>query len=437
MPSRRERLTFRGSMGDHLDARLDLPGGEPTAYALFAHCFTCSKDVAAATAISAGLVDRGVGVLRFDFTGLGSSGGEFANTDFSSNVDDLVAAADTLRERHRAPALLVGHSLGGAAMLSAAARIPEALAVATVGAPFDPAHVTQLFPDDALRTIQDDGETELEIAGRRFTIRRRLLEDLGAQRMEQAIRGLARPLLVMHSPLDNIVGVDNARRIFDCARHPKSFVSLDSADHLLTDRSDGAYAAMVLAAWASRYLPPPADGDPDASDVDVRGRAVDDGPDGADEDGPGRADEDVRVHVGETGEGRFTQRILVRGHQLSSDEPIGLGDDEGPTPYDLLLAALGACTSMTLRMYADRAGLPLDQVSVTLQHDRGYATDCAEAPVKRCLVDHVTRTLHLEGPTLTDEQRSKLLEIADRCPVHRTLVGDVRIRTSIVAAPPG
>jgi len=421
MTNRRERFSFPGAFGDQLDARLDLPRGEPSAYALFAHCFTCSKDVAAASAISSNLVERGVAVLRFDFTGLGASDGEFANTDFSSNIDDLVAAADMLRTRHRAPSLLIGHSLGGAAILAAVERIPEAQAVVTIGAPFDPAHVTELFSEEAIATMHAVGEAEVELAGRRFTVRRQLLDDLGSHQMEAAVAGLGRPLLVLHSPVDNVVDVDNARRIFDAAKHPKSFVSLDTADHLLTNRSDGEYAAVVVAAWASRYLPAAED---DADDADD-GPPVDPGI----ELGTG-------VLVSESDVGSFSQDITVRGHRLVADEPIGIGDDTGPSPYDLVLAGLGACTSMTLRMYAERHAIPLEHVSVVLEHERTYATDCRDAGVQRCRVDHISRTLRLDGPALTDEQRSTLMQIADKCPVHRTLQGDIRIDTTLVSAAP-
>lgn len=400
-----------------MDARLDLPDDGPSAYALFAHCFTCSKDVAAASAISASLVERGVAVLRFDFTGLGASDGEFANTDFSSNIADLVAAADMLRAQHRAPSLLIGHSLGGAAILAAAGQIPEALAVVTIGAPFDPAHVTQLFPQEAIAAMRTVGEAQVELAGRWFTVRRQLLDDLGAQQMDAAIGGLDRPILVMHSPVDTVVDVDNARRIFDAAKHPKSFVSLDTADHLLTDRSDGDYAAEVIAAWASRYLPAAGDdtdGPPPSRDI-AHGTSV---------------------LVSERDVGKFRQDITVRGHHVVADEPIGIGEDTGPSPYDLLLAALGACTSMTLRMYAERKRIPLEHVSVTLEHERTYATDCLDATATRCRVDRIGRTLYLDGPAITDEQRSTLLQIADRCPVHRTLLGDLRIDTTLSGAAP-
>lgn len=254
MPRSAQKVTFTGSQGDQLAARLDLPDGEPAAVALFAHCFTCGKDIAAASRISSGLVAEGFGVLRFDFTGLGSSEGEFANTNFSSNVDDLVAAADMLRRRHRAPSLLVGHSLGGAAVLAATARIPEAAAVATIAAPADPAHIADVFSPDDLARVERDGEAEVQLAGRAFRIRRQFVEDIGGQRLDWAISTLDAALLVMHSPTDQLVDIDHARRIFQSARHPKSFISLDGADHLLTDRADSAYGARVLAAWSSRYV---------------------------------------------------------------------------------------------------------------------------------------------------------------------------------------
>lgn len=403
--------TFTGSGGDQLAARLDLPDGEPLAFALFAHCFTCSKDLAAATRISRGLADRGFGVLRFDFTGLGSSEGEFANTDFSSNVEDLVLAADWLRTNHAAPAVLVGHSLGGAAVLAAASQVPEAVAVATIGAPFDPAHVTELFPATVRNQLEQDGEADVQLAGRTFRVRQQLLEDLGAQNLTDAIRSLRRALLVVHSPIDEIVDVDNARRIFEAARHPRSFVSLDGADHLLTRRADAAYVADVLSSWAGRYLPDrpaePAPAEPE----------------------PGS------IVVTETGTGAFQQRVAAGRHRFLADEPVGVGDDTGPTPYDLLLAGLGTCTSMTLRMYANRKGWPLTDVEVRLSHDRVHAEDCADCEATSGFVETVDRIIELGGP-LTEDQRRQLLAIADRCPVHRTLTGDIHIRTQLLDTGP-
>jgi putative redox protein len=403
--SRPERVEFPGSQGERLAARLDRPAGPARAFALFAHCFTCSKDVAAASRISRALAERGIGVLRFDFTGLGSSGGEFENTDFSSNVGDVVRAADWLRSEHGAPALLVGHSLGGAAVLAAAARIPEAVAVATLGAPAEPAHVERLFAP-ARDEIEREGRARVSIAGREFTIRRELLEDLAAQRLEPALAGLRRALLVLHSPTDQIVGIENASRIFQAARHPKSFVSLDRADHLLSRREDAAYAADVIAAWASRYLP--------ATELEAA---------------PGAPQEGVVVE--ETGEGRFRQSVLAGPHRLVSDEPESMGgDDTGPTPYGLLLAALGACTSMTLRMYAERKGLPLERVRVRLRHEKIHASDCEQCETETGKLDRIDREIELTGD-LDPAVRQRLVEIADRCPVHRTLHSELWIETRL------
>ena len=405
-----EKFTFTGSSGETLAARLDLPAGEVRAYALFAHCFTCSKDIFAAARIAGGLAAQGVAVLRFDFTGLGHSEGEFANTNFSSNVGDLVSAADYLRETRQAPKLLIGHSLGGAAVLAVAAQIPEAAAVATIGAPADPLHVAQHFAQHKAE-IERAGEAEVTLAGRTFRIRKQFLDDISQHNLEEAIRHLRKALLVFHAPRDETVGIDNAGRIFAAARHPKSFVSLDDADHLLSRRADAAYVADVLAAWAGRYL--------------GGGSGVDAG------DARPFAAEPGTVVVQETGEGPFAQRIAAGRHTLRADEPEDVGGrDSGPGPYDLLLAALGACTSMTLRMYADRKAWPLERVTVTLAHDKIHAQDCADCETREGRIDRITRQLAIAG-ALSPEQRAKLLEIADKCPVHRTLTGEVSIVTEI------
>jgi len=403
MPS--TAVHFPGAGGNRLAARLDLPEDTPRAYALFAHCFTCSKDTLAAARISAALAAAGFAVLRFDFTGLGGSEGEFANTNFSSNIADLVAAADWLRAHHAAPQLLVGHSLGGAAVLAAAARIPESLAVATIGAPFDPAHVAKLFAP-ARAEIEAAGEAEVELAGRRFRVRRQFLDDIAGQRQREAIAGLRRALLVFHSPTDTTVEISNAADIFTAAKHPKSFVSLDRADHLLTRREDAAYVAAVLAAWASRYLP-----DPPAAAWEAGAPGV--------------------VRVTEAGTGKFVQEVFIGRHRLIADEPAAVGgNDLGPGPYDFLLAGLGACTAMTLRMYAELKKLPLEKVSVDLRHDKIHASDCADCETKEGKIDRIERVIGLQGP-LGDEQRKRLLEIADKCPVHRTLHSEVLIETRV------
>ena len=400
---RTERFEFANAGGHKLAALLDWPIGEPTAFALIAHCFTCGKDNLAAKRISERLAMIGIAVLRFDFTGLGGSEGEFAATHFTSNIDDLVAAADHLRKAHRAPAILIGHSLGGAAVLAAAHRIAEARCVVTIAAPSDPAHVTGLFKDH-VGTIRDKGEAEVSLAGRPFTVRRAFLDDIAEQMLLERIANLRKALLVFHSPTDELVGVDNATRIFVAAKHPKSFVSLAGADHLLSKKSDAAYVADVIAAWAGRYL-----GEPH-----------------------GMTEEEIEtgtVLVRETREGKFQQEILTGPHRFLADEPVKVGGlDSGPGPYDLLLAGLGACTSMTMRLYADQKKLPLARVTVRLAHNKIHAQDCAHCETAEGMIDRIDRTITIEGE-LDAAQRKRLMEIADKCPVHRTLESEIEIRT--------
>ncbi|NUP46096.1 MAG: OsmC family protein [Catenulispora sp.] len=417
-----QKITFPGGAGETLAARLELPAGTPRAHALFAHCFTCGKDGFAAARIARALTAHGIAVLRFDFTGLGQSDGDFGNTGFSSNIEDLIAAADYLRTHHAAPQLLVGHSLGGAAVLAARHRIPEVRAVATIGAPADPAHVEHLL-GEARAEIQAQGQASVSLGGREFCIRRGFLEDIAGQRQAARIGDLGAALMVMHSPQDNVVGVDNARLIFDAARHPKSFVSLDGADHLLTRRADAEYVAAVLAAWVGRYLvPEPAADAGDAGEqAGQTGQAAQ----------VGQVLPAGTVRVTEAG-GRYRQDVTAGSHRFQVDEPAPLGADSGPNPYDLLLTALGACTSITLRMYADRKGWPLDGVSVSLHHDRIHAKDCESCETTAGRVDRISRRLQLDGPLLTAEQRARLVEIADMCPVHRTLTGEMVITTELL-----
>ena len=407
------RVTFTGSLGTDLAGRLDLPAGPPMAYALFAHCFTCSKDLFAAGRIAAELNRVGIAVLRFDFTGLGASGGDFAETDFSSNLDDLLNAADWLRENHHAPQLLIGHSLGGAAVISVAADIPEVRAVATIGAPSDVSHILGLLAGST-DEIERTGRGVVDIGGRPFTIGRSFIEGLTRHSVEERAATLGRPLLVLHSPIDNVVGIENAARLFQAARHPKSFVAVDGADHLLTRRDDAEFAALTIGAWAQRYLDHehPAQPLPAAT---------------------------APVVVAESRQGPFLNQVVAGSHRFLADEPVSIGGfDAGPSPYDLLAAALGACTSMTLRMYADRKGLPLDRVIVEVTHAKVHAIDCAEcvdegpaAAAARSaaltMIDRFERRIILAG-ALDGAQREALLRIADRCPVHRTLE-----RSSVIA----
>jgi len=401
MPS--ERFQFEGEGGHQLAAALDLPDRAPIAYALFAHCFTCGKDVLAARRMALALADKGIAVLRFDFTGLGSSEGDFANATFSSNVADLVRAANHLRATRKAPTLLIGHSLGGAATLAAAGKIPEARAVVTIAAPSDPNHVTGLFAD-RLDEIRRNGRAEVSLAGRPFPITREFLDDIAEHELMRHVTGLHKALLVMHAPTDDTVGIENATRIFIAARHPKSFVSLADADHLLSNRRDTDYAAEVIAAWASRYIGAPA----------VATEA---------------ANAPRQVVVQETRNSKFQQTVTVGPHRLAADEPVAAGgEDSGPGPYDFLLTALGACTSMTMRLYADRKALPLDRVTVTLKHSKIHAKDCEECETREGMLDQIDRVIGMEG-ALDADQRTRLMEIADKCPVHRTLTSEVRILT--------
>jgi len=397
-----EKLRFENPDGDALAARLDLPEGEsPCAFALFAHCFTCSKDLRAVGAISRALNRHGIGVLRFDFTGLGESEGDFSDTNFSSNVDDLVVAADYLAEHYEAPRILVGHSLGGAAVLQATHRLESVQAVATIGAPYDPEHVTRHL-EDAIEDIKEKGEARITLAGRTFTIRKQFLDDLAATKMEETIGTLDRALLIFHSPVDRTVGVDNAARIFQAAKHPKSFISLDDADHLLTDTADAEYVGVVLGAWAEKYVDRSA-----SSEESLEGQVV--------------------TRTGKA----YRTEIQAGRHSQIADEPESVGgDDAGPSPYDYLLSALGSCTGMTLRMYADRKDWPLDEAIVRLSHDKIHAEDCEHCETEEGKVDQIEREIEVQGD-LSAEQRERLLEIANKCPVHRTLHSEVTVQSSL------
>lgn len=399
-----ERITFPGHNANQLAARLDLPNGPVLATALFAHCFTCSKDIPAARRIAARLSSMGIAVLRFDFTGLGHSEGEFANTSFSTNVQDLIAATSYLADRGMAPSILIGHSLGGAAVLKTAGQVAGIKAVVTLGAPFDPEHVTHNFAE-ALEDIRRDGRAEVNLGGRPFTISQEFVEDVSRAALTEAIAGLNAALLVMHAPLDNIVGVENASQIFLAAKHPKSFVTLDSADHLISRGEDAEYAADVMAAWLSRYvtLSPPAP--------------------------PPGAPEGV-LRVREADPKGFLQDVQSGpDHHMYADEPVAYGGtNKGLTPYGLVSAGLGACTSMTIRMYARRKGWPLTGVSVDISHNKVHAQDSETATRDR--IDRFHRCIRLEGP-LDESQRAKLLEIADKCPVHRTLENASEVLTTL------
>jgi len=403
------RITFPNERGEQLTARLELPGDEqPLAYALFAHCFTCSKDLTAAVHIARALSSRRIAVLRFDFTGLGESEGDFAATTFSSEVSDLAAAARFLEREYQAPRLLIGHSLGGAAVLAAAAQIPSTAAVVTIAAPFSPAHLRDLLGVSA-EQIEQDGQASVVIEGRSFTIRKSLLDDLAAQDPAGTLHRLKAALLVMHSPRDRVVAIGNAADIYQAARHPKSFVSLDPADHLLSDPRDSRYAGEVIATWAGRYL---------ALDLAELPAPIP----------PVVIDNRVTARTGAEG---FRTDLFANGFPLVADEPLAYGGgNEGPGPYEYLLAALGACTGMTVRMYALSKQWPLEEVVVRLSHQKVHAEDCKECDDSDRRLDLFERELELRG-ALDETQRQRLLEIAERCPVHRTLTAGVRVKTTL------
>ncbi|MEI8603887.1 bifunctional alpha/beta hydrolase/OsmC family protein [Pseudoalteromonas sp. B160] len=398
----RQKISFKS--GDlTLAGQLETPASDIKFYALFAHCFTCGKDIAAASRISRALTQQGIAVLRFDFTGLGNSDGDFANSNFSSNIQDLIAAADHLREHFKAPQLLIGHSLGGAAVLAAAEHIAEVQAITTIGAPSDAQHVAHNFAAH-LDEINSKGEAKVNLAGREFTIKKQFVDDI-ANYDHSHISKLKRALLVMHSPIDATVNISEAEKIYAAAKHPKSFISLDNADHLLTNKDDADYAADVIASWAKRYV------DFDKNKYSAKLSS-------------GNVLVEEKDHV-------FTQHVSTKDHTWLADEPLSVGGNNlGPDPYHHLLAGLGACTAMTLRMYASRKNLPLEHVKIELDHSRDYHADCDNCEQTDKL-EAITRKITLVGD-LSDAQRQRLLEIADKCPVHKTLHNNPLIVSELV-----
>ncbi len=406
MKTRREKINFNGHDGSSLAGLAEYPEGNIRSYALFAHCFTCGKDIAAASRIARALASSGIAVLRFDFTGLGNSDGDFANTNFSSNVQDLVAAADYMRKHMQAPGIIIGHSLGGTAVLKAASSIAEAKGIVTIGAPATARHVVKQFKCD-IDKISENGEAEVDLAGRSFTIKKQFLDDISEQGIEH-VANLRKALLVFHSPIDTVVSIGEAEKIYRTAKHPKSFVSLDTADHLLTKSSDANYVAGMIASWAVRYV--------DAAQSAAEPLAP---------VGKGSVRVEELNHV-------FMQTVRSDSHEWLADEPTAMGgNNRGPDPYEHLLAALGACTSMTLRMYANRKKWPLEHVAVELEHGRSHGQDCEHCDAEHRQVDVIRRQIRLDGD-LDEQQRRRLLEIADRCPVHKTLHNKIVVETSIV-----
>lgn len=400
---KRNKINFKNKQGETISGRLDFPRDQkPLAYVLFAHCFTCNKNLIPVKNISRQLTDQGFAVFRFDFTGLGESEGDFKDTNFSSNIADLLCAAEYMENEYEAPALIIGHSLGGAAVIFAANKIDSVQAVATIAAPSSPGHVKNLFGSDIDR-IKEQGTAEVKIGGRSFHIKDQFLEDISEKNMTHSLKNLRKPILVLHSPQDTVVGVENAAEIYQHAMHPKSFISLDGADHLLSKKADSAYVGNVIASWSRRYM-----------DLPKRNTLPNKG--------------QVTAQIGAEG---FTTEIRAGHHTFRADEPEDVGgNDFGPSPYDLVLSGLGACTAMTLRLYADRKKWKLEEVDVYLDHSKAYAEDCEHPEDKKSKIDVMERKIVLKG-ALEDQQRQRLLEIANKCPVHKTLNEKVEVRTSL------
>lgn len=386
-----------------LSGVLEMPANhQPDHFAIFAHCFTCSKNLHTSKNISRALTSNGIAVLRFDFSGLGQSEGEFADSNFSANLSDIAQAAKWLAVHHQSPSLLVGHSLGGAAALFAAQRIESVQAVATVGAPSEPNHVKHLFGKD-LEKLESEGVAEVDIGGRPFKLKQQFVKDLEVHSLRASLQAMRKAVLLLHSPQDTIVGIHNAAELYQSAHHPKSFVSLDGADHLLTSEADSMYAGNVIATWARRYLKRPE-------------KAIRDG-----------------VFVALQGD-TYTSEVMIRQHQFLADEPVDVGGrDLGGTPFELVAAGLGACTAMTLKMYANRKKWDLATVEVQVEHDKIHAEACETCEQPNGKVDQFTRTITVSG-ALDEDQIQRLLEIADKCPVHKTLSTASQIKSAIEKA---
>lgn len=401
MPSK--KVVFINKNGYKLSARLELPlNSQPDAYAVFAHVFTGSKSLSATRHISRALTLNGIAVLRFDFTGLGESEGDFSDTNFSSNVEDLLAACRFLRDNYSPPNIMIGHSLGGAASVFAAAKVDSIKAVATIGAPSEPDHVTHLLTSK-IEDIEKTGMAQVNIGGQIFTIKKHFLDDLRSKDMYKIVKNLNKAILVLHSPQDTVVEIENAAKIYHAAMHPKSFVTLNDADHMLTNKNDAFYVGNMIATWAKRYVEIP-------KTISLA------------------THKQVVARLGQSG---YTTDIMAGKHGLIADESESLGGaDFGPSPYELLNASLGACTAMTLQMYARRKNWDLQEVQVHLSFARSYKDDCEHCDEKERRLDVFDREIEIKG-NLDESQISRLLEIANKCPIHRTLAASGEVRTKL------
>ncbi len=400
-----QKVTFQNKEGQNLVGRLEMPANQhPHNFAIFAHCFTCNKNLSAVKNIGKALTKRGFGVLRFDFTGLGESEGDFENTNFSGNVEDLIAAADYLKENYQAPALLIGHSLGGAAVIFAAKKLDSVKAVATIGAPSNPSHVQHLLKSN-IEEIKNTGKAVVNLSGRDFTIKKQFLDDLETKSLPETARNLRKALLVMHAPQDETVGIKNAEEIYIAARHPKSFVSLDGADHLLMNRQDSLYAGEVIAGWAQRYMDIPEDTNLKTKHQVLASLDANDG---------------------------FTTAMKVGNHFMTADEPISFGgNDFGPSPYEYVTAGLSACTAMTVQMYARRKGWPLENIEVHTSYSKSHIEDCENCESDNAKIDTFHKEIKFTG-AFNEKQIARMLQIADKCPVHKTLHSETQVITKVI-----
>ena len=400
-----QKITFKNNEGQLLSGRLELPVTQQAHnFAIFAHCFTCTKNLSAVKNISRALTSQGFGVLRFDFTGLGESDGDFADTNFSGNVEDLVSAADYLKTNFLPPTLIVGHSLGGAASIFAASKIDSIKALATLGAPSNPKHVQHLL-HSSIDDIKNNGKAVVNLSGRDFTIKKQFLDDLEAQSLPEVAKNLRKALLVMHSPQDATVNIKNAEEIYKAAHHPKSFVSLDGADHLLSNKLDSIYAGKIISSWAKRY-------------VNLKNEKL------------LRTKHQVIASL--DSEDGITTQMKVGNHIMVADEPTSYGgNDYGPSPYEMVSAGLSACTAMTIQMYAKRKGWLINNVEVHTSYGKTHAEDCQHCDENSAKIDTFNREIKLDS-NLDEKQIKRILQIADKCPVHKTLHSETQVHTKLI-----
>lgn len=401
---------FKGARGQKLAAQLDLPvDGQATSVALFAHCFTCGKDLIAAKNISRALTAEGFGVLRFDFTGIGQSEGSFEDSSFSQDVDDIVFLVEELAKQELKVELLIGHSLGGAAVVQAVSRLPKIKALVTIGAPASPSHVTHLF-ESAIDEIKEEGAAKVMLAGRPFKVGKKLLDDLQEQKIVGCLKNFEGAYLNLHAPEDAYVSIDNATALFKMAHHPKSYISLDGMDHLLSNPKDSLRVGKLVATWVDSFI---------FGDIELAKN---------NSDTEHEAFQKINPHNDQVAallpkDDAYTTLIKMGDtHRLISDEPTSLGgNDLGPTPYELLSAGLASCTAITIKMYAQRKEWPLEDVHVYIEHSKIDAPEEHKAAAQNRKIDHFKRIIKLDGPDLDDDQKARLLDIANKCPVHRTL----------------